>query len=102
MNQEELANKVSDRGRLVREFEGHKIQVRSFDITRKINFFLAAGCVAGIFYDDAVNQWWLNQYVIAGILFSLISFFSHKKWKRTSKKMQDLDTRIIHLSDEVD
>ena len=102
MNQEELVNKSSEIKNISREIEGYKVQVRSFDITRKINFFLTAACVFGVFYDESVNQWWLNQYIIAGFLFSLISFFSHKKWEKTSQLMAERELDINNLSSTLD
>ena len=102
MNQEELVNKSSEIKNISREIEGYKVQVRSFDITRKINFFLTAACVFGVFYDESVNQWWLNQYIIAGFLFGLISIFSHRKWEKTSKLMTERESHINYLKSKID
>ena len=97
MDNKNISSKDSELKSVSREIEGYKVQVRGFDITRKINFFLTAACIFGIFYDKTVNQWWLNQYIIAGIIFGFISFFSHKKWEKTSRYMAERESDVNHL-----
>ena len=41
MIQNGLTNNMSRKENLNREYEGYKIQVKSLDLTRKINFFLS-------------------------------------------------------------
>ena len=102
MNEEDFASVESEIKNTHREIEGYKVQVRSFDITRKINFFLTAACAFGIFYDESVNQWWLNQYIIAGLIFGLISYFSHKKYGKTSQLMIEKEYRANQLRSKID
>ena len=102
MYKDEITNKISEKESLIREREGYKIQARSLDLTRKINFFLFAACIVGIFYDGSIKQWWLNQYVVAGILFGLISFFSHKKWAKIVQPMDQVESQIKKLENEID
>ena len=73
-------SKESELKSVSREIEVYKVQIE-FNITRKINFFLTTACVFGVFYDESINKWWLNQYIIAGFIFGLISFFLIKVGK---------------------
>ena len=99
--EEDIVSKESELKSVSREIEVYKVQVRSFDITRKINFFLTAACVFGIFYDETVNQWWLNQYIIAGFIFGILSFFSHKKWEKISHYMAERESDVNHLISKI-
>ena len=102
MNEEVFASEEAEIKDAYREIEGYKVHVRSYDITRKINFFLTAACAFGIFYDESVNQWWLNQYIIAGLIFGLISYFSHKKCGKTSQLMIEKKYRANQLRSKID
>ena len=100
--EEDIVSKESELKSVSREIEVYKVQLRSFDITRKINFFLTAACVFGIFYDESINQWWLNQYIIAGVIFGLLSFFSHKKWEKISHRIAERELDVNHLKSKID
>ena len=100
MIQNGLTNNMSRKENLNREYEGYKIQVKSLDLTRKINCFLSAACIVGIFYDNSIKHWYFNQYVIAGIFFGLISFFSHKKWIKILQSMRQIKLQIEELKNK--
>ena len=100
MNQNGLTSNMPEKENLNREYEGYKIQVKSLDLTRKINFLLSVACIVGIFYDNSVKQWWFNQYIIAGIFFGLISVFSHKKWAKIPQSMNKVMFQIEELKNK--